>query len=179
MCSNSIKKIIFVIRFLLALGLVHLVQGSSASEFKSLFFAGRQRSLNCAFVSIETVAQRCSVKKVFLEILQNSLEKTCARVSFFNKVAATLLKKRLWHRCFPVNLAKFPRTRFFTEHLWWLLLTERLPANHVNQKGHKKGKDEGLSGNQSLFINQSLRLNSVCYFRNEQFLHKWCNQSQN
>ena len=30
---------------------------------------------------------------------------------FFNKVAglraATLLKKRLWHRCFPENFAKF------------------------------------------------------------------------
>ena len=30
---------------------------------------------------------------------------------FFNKVAglrpATLLKKRLWHSCFPVNFAKF------------------------------------------------------------------------
>ena len=41
---------------------------------------------------------------------------------FFNKVAgfrpATLLKKRLWHRCFPVNFAKFLRTPFFTEHLW-------------------------------------------------------------
>ena len=35
---------------------------------------------------------------------------------------ATLLKKRLWHRCFPVNFAKFLRTPFFTEHLWWLLL---------------------------------------------------------
>ena len=27
-------------------------------------------------------------------------------------------KKRLWHRCFPVNFAKFLRTLFFTEHLW-------------------------------------------------------------
>ena len=35
---------------------------------------------------------------------------------------ATLLKKRLWHRCFPVNFAKFLRTPFFTKHLWWLLL---------------------------------------------------------
>ena len=35
---------------------------------------------------------------------------------------ATLLKKRLWHRCFPVNFAKFLRTPFPTEHLWWLLL---------------------------------------------------------
>ena len=45
---------------------------------------------------------------------------------FFNKVAGlrpvTLLKKRLWHRCFPVNFVKFLRTPFFIEHLWWLLL---------------------------------------------------------
>ena len=45
---------------------------------------------------------------------------------FLNKVVdfrlATFLKKRLWHRCFSVNLAKFLRTPFFTEHLRWLLL---------------------------------------------------------
>ena len=44
----------------------------------------------------------------------------------FNNVAglrpATLLKKRLWRRCFPVNFVKFLRTPFFIEHLWWLLL---------------------------------------------------------
>ena len=33
-----------------------------------------------------------------------------------------LLKKRPWHRCFPVNFAKFLRTPFFTENLRWLLL---------------------------------------------------------
>ena len=44
---------------------------------------------------------------------------------FFNKVAglrparpATLLKKRLWHRWFPVNFAKFLRIPFLTEDLW-------------------------------------------------------------
>ena len=35
---------------------------------------------------------------------------------FYNKVAglrrATLLKKILWHRCFPVNFGKFLRTPF-------------------------------------------------------------------
>ena len=45
---------------------------------------------------------------------------------FFNKVAdlrpATLLKKRLLERCFPVKFAKFLRTPFLTEHLCWLLL---------------------------------------------------------
>ena len=30
----------------------------------------------------------------------------------------TLLKKRLWRRCFPVNFAKFLRTSFLTKHLW-------------------------------------------------------------
>ena len=45
---------------------------------------------------------------------------------FLNKVVclrpATLLKKRLWHRCFPVNFTKFLRTPFSTEHPRWLLL---------------------------------------------------------
>ena len=34
----------------------------------------------------ETVAERCSVKKVFLEISQNSQENTCARVTFSIKL---------------------------------------------------------------------------------------------
>ena len=42
---------------------------------------------------------------------------------FFNKVAALRpLKKRPWHRRFPVNFPKFLRTPFLTEHLWLLLL---------------------------------------------------------
>ena len=31
-------------------------------------------------------------------------------------------KKRLLHRCFPVNIAKFLRTALFIEHFWWLHL---------------------------------------------------------
>ena len=42
---------------------------------------------------------------------------------FFNK--NTLLKKRLWHGCFPVNLCEIIRTRFFTEHMWLLLLLHK------------------------------------------------------
>ena len=62
----------------------------------------------------EAVFSRCSVKKVFLEISQNSQENTCARVSFLIKLQtpATLLKKRLWYRCLPVNFVKFLRTPF-------------------------------------------------------------------
>ena len=43
---------------------------------------------------------------------------------FYNKVAglnpATLLKKRLWHRCFPVNFEKFLRTPFLQNTSGWL-----------------------------------------------------------
>ena len=64
----------------------------------------------------KAVDQRCSVKKVFLEFSQNSQEKHLCQ-SLFNKVAG-LLKRRIEHRCFPVNFAKFLRTPFFIEHLW-------------------------------------------------------------
>ena len=49
---------------------------------------------------------------------------------------ATLLKKRLCHRCFPVNFVKFLRTPFFTEHLWWLLLhwiNSLFPSRTINR----------------------------------------------
>ena len=86
--------------------------------------------------TIEAVFQRCSIKKVFLEILQNSQEFTCASL-FFNKVEglrpATLIKKKLWYRSFPVNFAKFLRAPFFTEHLRWLLLHNLNLKNIKNQ----------------------------------------------
>ena len=44
----------------------------------------------------------------------------CQSLSF-NKVAglrpATLLKKKFWHRGFPVNFAKISKNTFFTEYL--------------------------------------------------------------
>ena len=43
-------------------------------------------------LGIEAVAQKCSVKKVFLEISQNSQENTCAWVSFLIKLLASALQ---------------------------------------------------------------------------------------
>ena len=47
----------------------------------------------------EAVGQRCSVKKAFLEILQNSQENSCDRASFLIKLqteACNFIKKRLF-----------------------------------------------------------------------------------
>ena len=66
-------------------------------------------------------------KKGVLRNFAKFTEKHLCQSLFFNKVAdlrsAALLKKRLWHRCFPVNFEKFLRTPFIIEHLRWLLLS--------------------------------------------------------
>ena len=70
--------------------------------------------------------QRCSTRKGVLRNFTKSTGKHLCQSLFFNKVAdlrpATLVKKRLWHRCFPVNFVEFLRTPFCTDYLWWLLL---------------------------------------------------------
>ena len=60
--------------------------------------------------------QRCSVRKDVLRNFAKSTGKHLRQVLFSHKVAGpeptTLLKKRLWHRCFPMKFTKFPRTTF-------------------------------------------------------------------
>ena len=61
------------------------------------------------FKVAEAVAQRCSVKKVLLEISQNSQENICARVSFLIKLQA---EKRDSGWGVFMNSAKFLGTPF-------------------------------------------------------------------
>ena len=70
--------------------------------------------------------RRCSGKMGALRNFAKVTGKHLSQSLFFNKVAgvrsANLLKMSLWHRYFPVNFAKFLRTLFLTDHLWWPLL---------------------------------------------------------
>ena len=65
--------------------------------------------------------QKCSVKKGVPGNFTKFTGKYLCQSLFFNKVAglrpALLLKKRLWHCCFPVNFVKFLQT-FFLHRLW-------------------------------------------------------------
>ena len=74
----------------------------------------------------EAVVRRCSMKKGLLKNFTKLTGKHLCQNLYFNKVAglkhATLLKKRLWHRRFHVNFAKFLRTPFFIGRICWLLL---------------------------------------------------------
>ena len=61
--------------------------------------------------------QRCFVRNGAIRNFAKFTGKHLCQSLFFNKVAslrpATLLKKRLWDRCFSVNFAKFFRTLFY------------------------------------------------------------------
>ena len=65
-------------------------------------------------------------KKGVLRIFAKFTGKHLCQGLVFNKAAglrpAISLEKSLWHRCFPVNFAKFVRIPFLKEHLRWLLL---------------------------------------------------------
>ena len=70
--------------------------------------------------------QEVFCRKGALRIFAKFTEKNLCQSLFLNKVAdlrpATLLNKRLWHKCFPVNFAKFLRTFVLLKHLRRLLL---------------------------------------------------------
>ena len=62
----------------------------------------------------------CSVKKGVLRDFTNIIGKHLCRSLFFNKASglrpATKFKKRLQHRCFPMNFVKSFKNTFFTKH---------------------------------------------------------------
>ena len=70
-------------------------------------------SMQCRSSRTEVFCKKCALRNVAKftgKHLCQSLFRT------------TLLRRRLWHRCFSVNFAKFLRTPFLTEHLRWMLL---------------------------------------------------------
>ena len=89
-------------KYLLSMVFFHVSSNDKRAYFWALFCNHTDRK--------QSVILRCSIKKVFLKILQSSLENTCACQSLFlNKVAGL--------RRFPVNFAKFSRAPFSIEHL--------------------------------------------------------------
>ena len=65
--------------------------------------------------------QRCSIKTGVLRNFTKFTGKHLCQSLFFDKVAAlrpaTLLRKRLWRRCFPVNFVKFLKHLFYRTSL--------------------------------------------------------------
>ena len=77
-----------------------------------------EKSANRLALQIVLLRNSCPVmfcKKVFLKILQNSLENICVRVAFFHKVAG--ITKGALAQTFCCEFCEIFEKTFFTEHL--------------------------------------------------------------
>ena len=97
-------------------------------------------------MTIRSSHQRYSVTKGVLKNFAKFRGKHLCQVLFFIKVASptSLLKKRLWHRCFPVNFAKFLRIPFSLNTSGRLLLDKQHflaenPSKVLNGQQQHKG----------------------------------------
>ena len=65
----------------------------------------------------EAVVRKCSVKRVFLNILQNSEKNNCARASFSTKLQADYCRKKIATHVFSYKICEMFKNIFFKEHL--------------------------------------------------------------
>ena len=106
------------------------------SRFKSwLFGLHGFLARNFFFRSLFILCLKLLFRKCVTYVLKQPPEVFCRCSWKFHKIhrktpepeslrPATLIKKRLWPRCLPVNFVKFLRTAFIIEYLWWLFLYE-------------------------------------------------------
>ena len=77
------------------------------------------------YLLVSTFSTSLSLLLLLLKLILVNLYKTFNQKYYtcaWGLRPATLLKKRLWHRCFPVNFVKFLRTPFLKNTSGWLLL---------------------------------------------------------
>ena len=71
----------------------------------------------------EAVVRRCFVKKVFFEILLNSQENTCAKVSFLQPQECNFIKIESLTQVFSYEFCEhLSKNTFLSERIQWLLL---------------------------------------------------------
>ena len=107
--------------------------------------------------------QRCSVKRGVLKNFAKFTENHLCQSLFFNKVtdlrSAALLKKRLWHRSFPLNFAKFLRIPFKLNTsgrlLLWTTASETSNTKHLELiKRRSKVQEKNMSCKHALNFDQ-------------------------
>ena len=95
------------------------------------WFVFKKRSHTCILKNIADRSDivHCIAGKHFTSVITGSSHRKYSIkkgvLKNFASVQApstTLLKRRLWHRCFPVNFAKFLRTTFQQNISGWLFL---------------------------------------------------------
>ena len=105
---------------LLALSLLMVRWAGDNTDLHSNSNISKTVRVNVTFAEAATGA--VLKEKLFLEILKNSQENTCARISFFNKVAglrpANFIKKETLSQLFSCEFCEISKNTFFKEPLW-------------------------------------------------------------
>ena len=116
-------------------------------------------------------------KKDVLKNFAKSTGKRLCQSLFFNRVvglrSATLLKKKLWHRCFPVNFAKFLRTPFVQKTsgqlLIWTTASETSNTKYLELiKRRSKVQEKNMSCERALNFDQW-----KSYYENYKLIRVW------
>ena len=103
--GNFLNRLQTTQGFELALKMLHIclvISISFISYTKVLFTNFIYHNPSHSFC-LEAVAQRCSVKKVFLQISQNPQENNCARASFLIKLQVLLIKLQAFFQWFSYS----------------------------------------------------------------------------
>ena len=91
-----------------------------------------KRAKMASNIALKSSHGRCSIKKAVLKYLAILIEKILVLEPLFNKFAGlqagNFITKRLQHRCFPLNIAKF---------LILKDICERLLLNFIDSKWKK------------------------------------------
>ena len=94
-------------------GLMWRIFLTTVIYIQAFFYSLFPKLHNTGFITadIRSSHRRYSIKKAGLENFAIWTGKQLSRSFFLIKLqACNFIKKRLQHRCFPVNIAKFPRT---------------------------------------------------------------------
>ena len=103
-----------------------------------------------SFVSPEAATRGVLYEKVFLEI-----SRSCLR-------PATLLRKRLWHKCFPVNFVKFLRRSFLQSTSGGVVLLVFLTS--FGNLAWKVVNDYSITTNRKTKVRLNIQHNSKLYY---------------
>ena len=115
------------------------------------------------FVMVDNID---AILRAFLKILQYSQE-TPVLESLFNELAGLqackFIKKKLQHRCFPVNIAKFLRAAFAIEFHQWLFLEAMFQTFKTQRElaAYSLQTYKITGGTQWVFTNFLLRSNFI------------------
>ena len=131
-CSSYIWTVIFPWSYCsLKLQILRLF-----TQYNFRYYSRSSKTIECRF-TLKRQNQQPEVfckKFVFINFAKFTGKHLCQGL-FFNKAPdlrpIVLLKKRLWHRRFPVNFTKFLRTPFLQCTSWRLLLTRTWHNNNI------------------------------------------------